>query len=380
MSQNNLRYTIGVYNESPEGSLSTSGPALLAQTLAWAVQNDIPFHKVILSLTHCGHLSLNRVLFLLPESRKWEKCLSASFSDLINGVPLYKTLRKRLSYFLPEYYLQAVEKAEKEEHLKETLPVFAKRLNFFYETRAFYKRALVFPFLELFIICTILSFLSIFILPNLDWIFFNFTTHNKPSSSLVGLILMGTVGIWRLFWNIIYIVVLLHYLGRIFARLRRFILMLLGEIFIFIPPFRRQLRDVALLNLASSMASYLELGEDILNAAVFSEKACNHFWLKRKLKRFIAKVERGENWLDAWSSMKLRQNLSECIIRGAAAKEDIVAGFDTISDWLYHKQIRRVKNNAVWFTVIFTGVNALIVFLVMFYVFQLIIQIIHIWT
>jgi len=379
MLQNNLRYTTGVYNESPEGNLSTSGPALLAQTLAWAVQNDIPFHKVILSLTHSGNFGLNRVLFLLPRSRKWGKCLLASYSDLVNGVPLHKTLRKRFAYFLPEYYLQAVEKAEQEGHLKETLPVFAKRLNFFCETRAFYKRTLAFPFLELFIICSMLSFLSIFILPSFDFIFSDLV-HAKPSDSWAGLMLMGTVGIWQLFWELVYLILLLHYLARIFAGLRRFVFMLLGEIFIFIPPFRRQLRNVALLNLASSMAAYLEIGEDILNAAKFSRKSCNHFWMKRKLGHFIVKVERGENWLDAWSSMKLRQNLSECIIRGAAAKEDIVAGFDTISDWLYHKQVRRVKNNAVWFTVIFTAVNASIVFLTMFYVFQLIIQIIHIWT
>ena len=56
MLHNSLYYTIGVYNESPEGTLSTSGPALLAQTLAWAVQNNIPFQNVILSLTQRGNI------------------------------------------------------------------------------------------------------------------------------------------------------------------------------------------------------------------------------------------------------------------------------------------------------------------------------------
>ena len=134
---------------------------------------------------------------------------------------------------------------------------------------------------------------------------------------------------------------------------------------------------MALLDLSSSMASYLDAGEDILNAARFSEKACNHFWLKRKLKRFIGRVEKGENWLDAWNGMNLRQNLSEIIIRNAAARENLAAGFDTISDWLYHRQIRTMKNNAVWFTVMFTAINALIVFFIAFYMFRMLVSIIY---
>lgn len=376
MHLSNLNYTIGVYSESPEGNLSESGPALLTRTLAWAVKNDVPFHEVILSLTQRGNAGLHRPLFLLPCSKKWEKCLLASYSDLVNGIPLYQTLRKRFAYFLPEYYLQAVEKAEQEGHLKEVLPVFAKRLNFSTETKIFYKRALIFPFSELLIICTVLSFFTVFIFPNFTRIFEDLTWQNQ-TTVIVSKVLCVISGFWEIVRDVVYTMLVWSFLARIFVGLRRFILMLLGELFIFIPPFRGQLRNIAFLDLSSSMGAYLEAGEDILTAAKLSKKSCNHFWLRRKLNCFIRKVEKGENWLEAWGSMNLRQNLSECIIRNAAAKENIAAGFDTISDWLYHKQIRTIKNNGVWLTIIFTAINSIIVFFIAFFMFQMLTQIIY---
>ena len=370
-----LNYTVGNYGESPEGTLSASGPALLAQSLAWAVNNGVPFHEIILTLTQNGSAGFNRVLFLLPRSKKWEKCLWKCYSDLVEGLPLHKTLRKRFAYFLPEYYLQAVEKAENEGHLKEVLPVFAKRLNLSCETSKYYKRALMLPFLEFMVICCILTPMCIFIFPNINKILEDFSSHDVHLN-WIGIVLAGVVGAWDLIFTVAFYYFLFYLLGRIFPRARRFVVMLLEEIFIFIPPFRKRLINIALLELSSSMASYLDIGEDILTAAEFSRSSCNHFWLRRKLKKFIDKMQKGENWLAAWDSMSLRQNLSECIIRNAAAKENISAGFDTMSDWFYHKQLSTVKKNGVLLFSSGILINSVIVFLLMFYVFQLLIQVI----
>ena len=56
------QYTIGRYNESPEGSLSTTGASLLASSLAWAANNNIPFHQAILSL---NRISTTKLFFLV---------------------------------------------------------------------------------------------------------------------------------------------------------------------------------------------------------------------------------------------------------------------------------------------------------------------------
>ncbi|MFA7184574.1 MAG: type II secretion system F family protein, partial [Victivallales bacterium] len=295
-----LNYTVGYYNESPEGTVSLSGPALLAESLAWAVRNDIPFHEVMLSLMQSPRSGYNRMIFLLPRSKKWENCLQASYSDLLRGMPLYETLRKRFAYFLPEYYLLAVEKAEKEGHLKTVLPVFAKRLRFNNEAHKNYRQALCLPFVEFVILGVILSGLWVFIMPNFSKIFEELA-QVPVSNPSYEFIFFCIATLWEWFWNFIILMFIFGILGRVFVGLRHFILMFLGEIFIYIPSFRGYLRNAAFLELSSSMASYLDMGEDVLNAAKFSEKACNYFWLKLKLRKFIRRMENGENRLKAWS-------------------------------------------------------------------------------
>ena len=376
MLRNNLHYTIGAYNESPEGTLSTSGPALLAQTLAWAVQNDIPFQDVILSLTKKGSGSLKRTIFLLPMSRRWERCLTASYYDLIKGIPLYKTLRYRFEYFLPEYYLQAVERAEKQGNLKTILPAFAARVNLSSRTKNFYRQALMFPFLEVLIIFSQLSVMVNLLLPRLNRIFVDACNIQAVIPANVIFIPLLFL-LWQIIFAFIIYSILWYLVGRLFPRLRYYILMFLREIFVFIPPFRRHIYDTAMLDLSSSMASCLNAGQDITGAAEFSEKTSGNFWMKRRLHRFIEKVKKGENWLDAWRSMNLKQNTGELFIRNSAASENPAAGFDSLCNWLYHNQIRRKKNNAVWLTVILTLINSTLVFFVVVTVFRILIRIIY---
>lgn len=377
MLRNNLHYTVGAYNESPEGTLSTSGPALLAQTLAWAVQNDIPFQDVMLSLSKNGSGSLKRIIFLLPMSRRWEHCLSASYYDLIKGVPLYKTLRRRFEYFLPEYYLQAVERAEKQGNLKTILPAFAARVNLSSRTKNFYRQALMFPFLEVLILFSQFSVIITFLLPHLNNLCYELGGHALGVVDNIGFVVF-LVFFWQIIFAFTLYSILWYFVGRLFPRLRYYILVFLREIFVFIPPFRSYIYDMAMLDLSSSMASCLDAGQDIIDAAKFSEKTSSNFWMKRKLQPFIEKVKKGENWLDAWRDMDLKQNPAELFIRNSAADENPAAGFDSLCNWLYHRQIRRKKNSAVWLTVILTLINSALVFFVVVTVFRILIKIIYV--
>lgn len=367
----NQQYTIGRYNESPEGSLSTSGAALLASTLAWAANNKIPFHQAILSMTSTGYPSRNIILFLLPNSKNWNKCLEAVYSDLVNGCPLYKTLRKRLSYFLPEYYLQAVEKAEKDGHLPEVLPHFAKRMNLASEIRLSYRTTLTIPFIEFLMISGIMCLMSVFILPNFNKIFDELFGGAKApfNTGFTGFVchVYSTFG-YNLFY-IILIGILLMFLLRICQVFRNIFMMLMEEFMIHLPYFRTQLKNMAMLELSASISSYLAAGEDIFNAMKFSRKACNHLWLRRKLGRCIRQMERGTDWLDAWRQMKLNQPLNEWIICNAAARQNIAAGFDTMTDWLYHNAIRHVRRNSFWLALMSIFINATIVFTIAYAIF-----------
>lgn len=375
----NQQYTIGRYNESPEGSLSTSGAALLASTLAWAANNKVPFHQAILSMTNTGCPSRNLILFLLPNSKNWNKCLNATYSDLVNGCPLYKTLRKRLGYFLPEYYLQAVEKAEQEGHLPEVLPHFAKRMNLASEIKLSYRVTLTLPFLEFMLIFCILSFLATFVIPNFNKIFNELLgiTSAPFNSGFTG----AAIHLYTLIGhNLIYIIfcgIVLMMLFRIFRVFRNLFNILMEEFMIHLPYFRAQLKNMAMLELSASISSYLSAGEDIFNAMKFSRKACNHLWLRRKLGRCIRQMENGTDWLDAWRQMKLNQPLNEWIICNAAARQNIAAGFDTMTDWLYHNAIRHVQKNTFWLALLCVFINAAIVFTLAYAIFASLVMIIQ---
>ena len=371
----NQQYTIGRYNESPEGSLSTSGASLLASTLAWAANNNLPFHQAILSITDTGSPSRNIILFLLPNSKSWNKCLQMAYSDLVNGRPLYKTLRCRLSYFLPEYYLQAVEKAEKEGHLPEVLPHFAKRMNLASEIKLSYRVTLTIPFLEFVLILGIMSLLSVFIFPNFKKIFDELLAgaYNPLDGGFVGYSrhVFGFIG-----YNLFYIILLVIFLRLFFRSSRTYFLMIMEEVMIHMPYFSQQLKNAATEELSASISSYLSAGEDILNAMKFSQKGCPHLWLRRKLGRCIRQMENGTDWLEAWRQMNLNQPLNEWIICNAAARQNIVAGFDTMTDWLYHNAIRHVRRNTFWLALLCIFINASVVFGVAYSVFYALVLII----
>lgn len=363
----NQQYTIGRYNESPEGTLSSTGATLLASTLAWAANNNIPFHQAILSLTDTGY-SRKGIILLLPNSHDWNLCLQTVYNDLVGGCPLYKTLRKRLSYFLPKYYLQAVEKAEKDGHLPEVLPHFAKRMNLASEIRLSYRITLTLPFLEFVMIFSLLLFMSVFIFPNLKKIF------DELLSGTYYPFANGFVGYSRhvfefIFRNFLYIIALFFIFRLVFRSFRTYCLMLMEEFMIWLPYFRQQLENMAMLELSASISSYLSAGEDILNAMKFSRKACNHLWLRRKLGRCIRQMENGTDWLEAWRQMNLNQPLNEWIICNAAARQNIVAGFETMTDWLYHNAIRHVQRNTFWLALLCIFINASVVFAVAYSIF-----------
>ncbi len=367
MPAQRYNFSVGSYNEAPEGTIANSGVALLASTLAWAAKNNIPFHDAIISLTETGSVTrfnatgLNRELFtIFPESRNWNQSLILAGGDLMAGMPLYAALRKRLRYFLPEYFLQAVQAAEMEGRLPEVLPHFAKRLNFSARIRTSYKMAISGPAIEFMLLATLILFLVVFIVPNFKRIFDELLAGAPlPDIATFGI---GLSNVFR--GQILHLILGIPIILILYRIFRPQIQYILGEIFIYVPYFRGQLKDFAVLELAASMSSYLASGSDVLCSAKLSCKACRHFWLKRKLRRFINKLETGADWLEAWREMKLDLPLDEVILRNADSRENLIDGFDTIADWHYHRALSNTRKNSIWLYMIFFGFNAALVFLI----------------
>ncbi len=380
------KYSVGQYNELPEGTLSNNELSLLASTLAWAAKNDVPFHEAIQSLTETGtdisgffETGWNRpILFhIFPDCYSWNDALMLACRDLIGGHPLHTALRNNLSYFIPEYYLQAVEKAEKAGNLAEILPHFPKRLNMSSKINNIYRIAVATPCAEFIVAFGVLIFMSIFIFPNFRRLFDELAAGDPMPLDFIYDI---SVGRWFSSLSgyqimcIIFIPIVAYVIYRCY---RTKILMLLEEVIILIPYIRPQLQDIATMELAASLASYLSSGEDIVSAAKFSYAACRHYWMRRKLNKFINLIEKGMPWLDAWRKAKLSRPLNESILRNAAARENIIDGFDIITDWLFHRTIRNTRNNSVWLYMLFLCITASIVFIIVFAVFSGLIKIIE---
>lgn len=364
-------YLTGRYNESPEGFLSVPGPVLLASTLAWAAKNNIPFQDAFRSLMDYGEPK--SFSFRFWPAASWERALWGAHLDISNGDPLYKALRWNFSNYLPEYYLQAVEAAEKDGRLEEVLSHFAKHLNFSSDIKTAYASAISGALLEFFVIAFLLTLTTVFIVPKFSRIFYDLT-YGLYMPFWFGIFQKAMVWIsdicnW-VFRNSFYVIGGIIFIIGLRNTQRKYVMMFLEEILVWLPFFRRQIRDIARLELAASLAAYLSAGEDILSAAKLSRKACRHIWYRRKIDKFIERVSRGEDWLDAWHDLNLRDPFCDWLVRNAASRDNVVEGFDSMNDWLLHRVVDSSGRNMLYLFLGGIAANAAIVALIAFAMFS----------
>ena len=363
-------YLTGRYNESPEGFLSVPGPALLASTLAWAAKNKVPFPDALRSLMDYGELK--PIFFRLWPAASWEKALWLAHLDISNGTPLYQALRWRFSNYLPEYYLQAVESAEKDGRLEEVLPHFARHLNFSSDIKTAYASAIFGALLEFFVIGLLFVLVTVFIVPKFEKILHELIS-GYPMPAWFELLLLsvrqiGSAGSW-LFLNFFYIIGGVIIFFSLMKTRRAYVMMFLEEILVRLPFFRKQLRDIARLELAASLSSYMSAGEDIVSAAKFSRKACRHIWYRKKIDKFIEKISQGGDWLDAWHELDLRDPFCDWLLRNAAARDNVIEGFDSMSDWLLHRVVDSSGRNMLYLFLAGIAINSMIVAFIAFAMF-----------
>lgn len=284
------------FPDSPETHLNSTGPALLVTTLAWAVQNSIPLHQAVLSLTPYGKVSKRYSLYLFAP-KKWKVALDLTYLDLLDGKPLHLTLRDRMCRFLPEYFINAVETAENENRLETVLPHFAKRIDFLACLKTNFKRALILPTTVLIVSAMICTLFSLFIVPKFVRIGEELLAGSNDAWGMSYLSFVSET-IRHHFFEVILIFAFFVFIYKV---AKKPLFWLFDLTMTYVPFFSSILKDLAVLEFSASMGSYLSAGEDILQAAKFSRKACRFHWMRGKLKRFIAEMEKGTPWLDAWA-------------------------------------------------------------------------------
>jgi type IV pilus assembly protein PilC len=350
MMSNNLLYTSGRYAESADGMLSCSKAGILASTIAWAAEHDIPMDQALATMTDCGTVrSKNdfRPHFSNFFRKEWDTSLELAIIDIEKGSPLHLALRKRLSSFLPAYFLDAVEKAEKNGCLAEMMPRFAKRINFVTDIRMRVSSALRFPVFELTIIIIITSFLSIFIVPKFEKIFFELVQEKGRPAFLIW---YTGVSNWIFSHFFVMLAFLLLFL-LIFNPIKPYLKIVFEEILVRIPLLNRSVKRNALLELAGSMSSYLASGKDIYEAAEISAATIGRPWLKRKLRKFAESVKNGKDWASAWHEMNLGVAINDWIIMNSSARNNPAEGFDTMLVWLSSDVSKASVKNLRWIEV-----------------------------
>ncbi len=335
MIGNNLLSMSERYVESTDGMLSCSKAGILAGTIAWAAEHDIPFEQALTTMTDYGTVrSKDNVMVLFGNlfrfREKWDTSLELAIIDLKKGFPLHQALKRRLSGFLPAYFLDAVEKAEKGGCLAEVMPGFAKRINFVTDIKIKVSSALKFPVIELIIIIFITSGLSIFIVPKFERIFSDLAGERPYPVFLKGYTLVSNWLSIHFFEMLIFIA--LFYI--IYSPLKPYLKIVFEEIFVRIPSLSRSVKRNALLELAGSMASYLASGKDIYEAAEISAAVIGRPWLKKKLRKFAESVRNGKDWALSWQEMNLGVSINDWIIMNSSARNKPAEGFDTMLVWL----------------------------------------------
>lgn len=312
------------------GDSSPSKASLIIGALDWALRCNIPFSDALLTLADKEYAPafLNKVI--LPKKTDWDLAVNLSVRDLKRGSKLSDAL-KHMRKFMPHYLLVTIENAEEEQKLKELIPVLSKRIKF--KSRILQQRlsVLAYPLMQLVMIIGFFSGLCVFIIPKFERIYEEMLggKENLPP-------ITRAVFHVQTFFNenvmtgmcvAAFSAVIFIFCFQLVPPFRRVI----EEVMLKIPWVGNEYRNASLMEFSEIMACSLAVGNDIFEAAAFGAKTTKYMWLKSRLNNFVAKVEMGESWPDAWEEEHIGTPFYNWIIRNSASREDPIEGFSSLA-------------------------------------------------
>ncbi len=319
----------------------------LIATLAWAVKHDIPFLEALaeyvprnpkwgppVSYAQMGKMEkpegkegrkksfwdMNITIGRMPWQRFMDKLKDGqSLSSALNE------LRKQI----PSYILAAIKEAEGRNNLKITLPLLAERLHSGESSLRNWKTMLAYPMVQLLAMAFVITGLMLFIVPNFTKIFDDLL-QGEPLPEVTQLVINASAFIKDNFSEITFMIIILSVFIPILSRSG-----LLMDFFSLIPFAGRKIKLFVLYDIAKSMSSFMAAGDDVLKAAESTMHCQKSILVKIRLKRFIADVKSGSNWIDAWERhMNLGSPIHLWMMRNAASRERVAEGFVHLQNWL----------------------------------------------
>lgn len=339
--------------------------ARIMSTLAWSVRCNIPMGQALLTLAElpCKKNCWWNIFHLWRKNSQWRRNIRRAANELENGMPLSAAIA-HLQKYLPPYIPSAIGEAERKNRLPELLPILAEQMNYVADIHRHRISAFSYPVLQFLYCFSIASFIALLMVPKYQR-FYTELYDNHPLPYLTYLlcnygevipfmlIIPGTLFFYHLIFRFFY---KNEPTARLFADFLLLPLPLIGK----------DMKRIALIELAGSMASFIKSGLDIITAAELSKETISSYWLRKKLGRFIQDTKNGKKWIDAWEEMNVGSHFYNWIARNAASQENVSEGFMQIMKWLKtetsqfsHIFIKTIEVLGVLFNAIFVGFIAL---------------------
>lgn len=130
-------------------------------------------------------------------------------------------------------------------------------------------------------------------------------------------------------------------------------------------------RRLALGELCTTFRLFLIVGDDILVAARYAREVEPAGYYRRRLDRMIERMERGENWLDAWDELGCRDPFVRWILANGAAREKMADAFADLRNYLEGRDAAGLECAACIWNIVMILFSAQLVAIVALTVFHL---------
>jgi len=328
--------------------------------LSWGMRCNIPLDEAMLTLRTRQYRDtcLNKTI-VWEQKFSWNRDITRTADDLKNGLPLYEAIRHLKQYF-PPYVQSAIREAERMNVIEKVLPLLRRQMSYSAGVSQQRMASFTYPAMQFFQCLGLASGIMLFILPKLQRIYIEvyggavfpaITQAVLDFSSYAPLIAFFVLCLFPSF-----VILRLLYKFEPCARFAADFCLL------HLPFIGQDMRKMALLELAGSMACYTDAGLDIIKAAELSNETMSSLWLRKRLRVFIEQTKNGKNWIDAWDEMNIGSHFYNWIARNAASREKVTEGFMQMMQWLRNDIsrfsrifIKAVEIFGILFNAVFVG-------------------------
>ena len=322
-----------------------SNARYLQAVLGWtchAIEHETALEQVLASLLSEPEFRRRSI-----RARRWQRLLRGVIADLENGERLSLAMR-RLQRYLPTHFIPALATAEENNCVAAALPVLCEGIGVRERAQSVCRGAFAYPLGELIPLVFISSLVLIFIFPRVCMVSGELTgQYGLEAVPLLRSYIIAGDFIQRHFILFLLCLVATVAANAVFGRQQT--LAGIREAVVFsLPAIGPLYRDLAGLELAQSMAGFLASGNGLLASARGSLSASRSPGVRARLRTFIDAVEQGAFWADAWERSSLGDPLQTWMVRNAAAREDPVSGFRSLTEWLTEQAQRHADRSCRW--------------------------------